>query len=258
MSFVDFAEVKASHPIETLIERLGLTMTRRGEQYRGPCPVCQSGGPRALVITPAKQAFFCFAAKQGGDVISLAAHIRGETIKDAAHWICGEGKPGQSDTVPATVPNENRKGSEERRLLKPLTYLETNHPKLKPLGIASETLEHFGAGYAPKGLMRGRLAIPIHDPDGGLIAYAGQALDESQHPPLIFPKDFDPAAHLFNAHRVREEELTLCRDPVTAIAAWENGIDNVVATLTSEIVPAQLRLLAELMDDRAITTLDLF
>jgi DNA primase len=38
------------------------------------------------VITPAKQAFYCFGAKVGGDVIVLAAHIRERGMKEAASF----------------------------------------------------------------------------------------------------------------------------------------------------------------------------
>jgi len=246
MSFVDFAEVKASHPIESLIPRLDLKMKQSRDQFRGPCPTCQKGGDRALVITPGKSAFFCFGSSTGGDAISLAAHIRGEPVKDAAIWIAGKGSAPSSDTTNScTVPNENRKGSEDRRVLKPLTYLEPDHAKLKPLCIAPETLAFFDAGYAPKGIMRGRLAIPIHDLDGELVAYCGRAVEAEQKPKLIFPRDFDPKAYLFNAHRAKGEELILCRDPLTLMQAWENGIESAVSLLTDTVSAKQLTLLAE-------------
>ena len=257
MSFVDFAEVKASHPIETLIPRLDLKMKQYGDQWRGPCPTCQKGGDRALVITPGKSAFFCFGGSTGGDAISLAAHIRGEPVKDAALWIAGKGSAPSGDTTNScTVPNENRKGSEDRRVLKPLTYLESDHAKLKPLGIAPETLEFFGAGYAPKGIMRGRIAIPIHDLDGDLVAYCGRAIDAEQEPKLIFPKDFDPQAYLFNAQRARGDELILCRDPVTLMLAHENGIKSTVSLLTEMTSVTQLQILAGFMAASDIDQLD--
>jgi len=33
---------------------LELEMTKHGEQFRGPCPTCDTDNPRALVITPSK------------------------------------------------------------------------------------------------------------------------------------------------------------------------------------------------------------
>lgn len=255
MSFVDFAEVKASHPIETIAERLALKLIRRGEQLRGPCPICEKSGDRALVITPSKAAFYCFAGQTGGDAIALAAHIRGETMKEAASWIVGDQSRPKGEGKTDTVPNE-RKGNEERRLLKPLTYLEPDHEALKPLGISPETLEAFGAGYAPKGIMRGRLAIPIRDWEGELIAYCGQAVTEEQSPKLIFPNGFEPERHIFNADKIQDSELILARDPLTVLSATEAGIVNLVCFLTMEMTSLQLLMLAALMDERSAESIE--
>lgn len=255
MSFVDFAEVKASHPIETVIERLGLKMIKRGEQLRGPCPACNKGGDRALVVTPSKGAFYCFADQTGGDVIALVAHIRGQTMKQAASWIAGDQTPPSGEGKSDTVPNE-RKGNEERRLLKPLTYLEPDHEVLKPLGISPETLAAFGAGYAPKGIMRGRLAIPIRDWEGELIAYCGQAVSDEQSPKLIFPNGFQPDRHVFNADQAGSGELIIAREPISVLKASEAGLDNLVSFLTPEMTSLQLQMLAALMDERAIEVVE--
>lgn len=251
MSFVDFAEVKASHPIETIAERLALKLIKRGEQLRGPCPVCEKGGDRALVVTPSKAAFYCFAGQTGGDAIALAAHIRGETMKQAANWIVGDQNPTSGEGNTDAAPNE-RKGNEDRRLLKPLTYLEPDHEALKPLGISPETLAEFGAGYAPKGIMRGRLAIPIRDWEGNLIAYCGQSVSDGQSPKLIFPNCFEPEKHIFNADKIQDSELILARDPLTVLSATEAGIVNLICFLTLEMTSLQLQMLAALMDERTI------
>ena len=58
MPYIDFAELKDRVPIEGAISKLDLVLKERNGQWRGPCPVCNSGGDRALVITPAKQVFY--------------------------------------------------------------------------------------------------------------------------------------------------------------------------------------------------------
>ena len=84
MPFVDFAELKTRVSIEQAVQMLGINLVPHGSQYRGGCPVCKTGGDRALIVTPAKGLFYCFAKKTGGDVIALTAHIRGISVKDAA------------------------------------------------------------------------------------------------------------------------------------------------------------------------------
>ncbi len=137
-----------------------------------------------------------------------------------------------------------------------ITYLHPDHESVKSLGLDQETCELFGAGYAPKGIMRGHLAIPIHDSQGKLMAYCGRAVTD-ENPGLIFPKDFDPAAMIFNAHNVAEGELVLLRDPLEVMLASQNGIDNVVSFLTNTISPAQLHLLAKLMHECGCENLQL-
>jgi DNA primase len=128
---------------------------------------------------------------------------------------------------------------------------------VQALGVSAETAEFFGAGYAPKGIMRGRLAIPIHDRDGKLLAYCGRSVrDES--PTLTFPNGFDPASVIFNANRLNAGEIYLVRDPLQVLTAYESGIENIVAFLTEGIAAQQLEMLAALMDEKKCETVELF
>ena len=87
MSFIDFQELKGRVDIQAACSFLQLDLKPNGKQLRGACPSCPSGGERSLVITPEKGAAYCFTAKKGGDVIWLTSHIRGESQKDAAHFL---------------------------------------------------------------------------------------------------------------------------------------------------------------------------
>ena len=138
--------------------------------------------------------------------------------------------------------------------MKPLSYLQADHEKVVGLGVLSDTAEHFGCGHAPKGIMRGRLAIPIHDRDGRLLAYCGRSYEGKA---LTFPTGFKPEEHIFNAHRAMEGDLYLTRDPLEVLLAYENGVENVVSFLTDTILPTQLELLAALMRERNCTSVDL-
>ncbi len=103
-------------------------------------------------------------------------------------------------------------------------------------GVSPETCAHLGAGFAPKGMMRGRFAIPIDERAGALLAYRGRAVkDESPSP--IFPDG---------------------RDPLHALAAHESGIENVVAFLAENVTALQLEQLAALMDERKCENLEMF
>src|SRR5258708_4961868 len=97
MPYVDFSELKQRFTIEKVAELLDLQIKQSGQALRGPCPTCKSGGDRAIVITPAKGVFFCFASREGGDLIKLAAHIRNCEVKDAAAWLDGGTVPSQKE-----------------------------------------------------------------------------------------------------------------------------------------------------------------
>jgi DNA primase len=255
MVFIDFAALKAKISIEQVLTMLQLNLKKQGERLRGPCPVCKSAGDRALVVTPDKGVFYCFGpCKSGGDMIELVARVRGHEAEDrlaragldiASHF-------GINNSSPKRAQEQERSAGP----LRPLDYLDPEHASLRELGLSKETCEHFGAGYAPKGIMRGRLAIPIHDAEGKLLAYCGRAV-KGEEPTLIFPKGFEPESVIFNAHRVHEETLYAARDPLAVLTAFENGVDNVIAFM-GDITPAQLERLRLLMTEKGAQPLELF
>ena len=140
--------------------------------------------------------------------------------------------------------------------MNPLTYLQPDHPSVLALGLSPETAQMFGAGFAPKGIMRGRLAIPLHDVNGLLLAYCGRAVG-AESPALTFPNGFNPAEVIFNAHNLHEGPLVLLSDPLQVLRAAEGGVENAVAFLTGSIAPQQLEMLASLMDQKGCESLDI-
>lgn len=259
--FIDFQALKQEIKIADAMPLLGLTPSQLSDQMRSPCPACKSGGDRALVITVSKNVFYCFASGEGGDVIALTSHIKGISMKEAAALLVEhfhkEPPPSQATPV-ATVPsNSSPKKNEagQPKQLNPLTYLQPEHQLVQALGISPETCRHFGAGYASKGIMRGRLAIPIHDEDRVLLAYCGYATAH-ESPTLLFPNGFNPGDFIFNANRTREGSLTLLRDPLQVMKVSEAGIDNAVSFLTAMVSSQQLKMLAILMGQHRCEYLD--
>jgi hypothetical protein len=223
-------------------------------QMRGKCPIHGGDGLRDFVVTPGKGLWYCFAGCGGGDIIKLVARVKKVEQKEAAQLIAEQFDTEPKGTVPktavSTVP-QNQKGQ-----LKPLDYLQPEHELVQAVGISPETCQAFGAGYAPKGIMRGRLAIPIRARDGTLLAYVGRRVNGAG-PLLMYPNGFDPAAVIFGADRVSEGTLYLVRDPLQVLTAYEAGIENVVA-LMDEITPQLLEQVAALMDEKRCGLCDFF
>lgn len=184
---VDFQELKQRISISQVVQMLGLKMKGAGAQLRGPCPACNNGGDRALAVNTGGK-YYCFADKKGGDQIALVAHIRGLSNKDAAEAIATHFsvRPAPS---PAGKPVEqgSRRGG-----LEPLDYLDPIHEAVEALGIPPAAADQLGAGFAPKGTMRGRVLLPLRLPDGTLIGYCGIGLDLD--PPFLFPSNLEERA----------------------------------------------------------------
>lgn len=254
---IDFGELKQRVSIERAAEMLGIKLTKSGPQLRGSCPICKAGGDRAFVITPAKGLYFCFGAcGKGGDAITMAANVRGCSLREAAEFLAGKEGARAAPAKGDSSRNDSPQPVTEKGF-RPLDYLQASHETVQALGVSAETCAEFGAGFAPKGIMRGRFAIPIHDRAGALLAYGGRAVkDES--PSLIFPNGFDPRGAIFNAHRIVEGDLFLVRDPLQVLTAHESGVENVVAFLTETATAQQLEQLAALMDERKCEHLEVF
>jgi hypothetical protein len=66
-------------------------------------------------------------------------------------------------------PRQRRESKGRQDHFPPLDYLEHDHITVEALGLA----EALGIGYAPKGMMKGYVAIPIRLPTGELTGYIG-------------------------------------------------------------------------------------
>lgn len=241
MSYVDFGLVKSRVDIVQVLDMLGIDLQKSGSQLRGPCPIHGGDNPRSFVVTPSKNAYYCFGeCEKGGDTIELVSRMRGLSHKDAALEIAKHF--GLETTKEPTTPRE----------LEPLKHLQTDHKDVLTLGLSEETLKHFGAGYAPKGIHRGKLAVPIFEEDGTLVAYVGIDLKNKS---LAYPKGYEP--DMFNVQNVQEGTLYVTRNPLTVLTAYENGIENCVALL-GDITPRTLERLSDIMGNSGCEDVELF
>lgn len=167
---IDFQQVKKDHSIMSVAERLGLKLKKDGAAFRGACP-SGAEGDRKFVITPTKSCWYSFAVQKGGDVISLVAFVQGCSLKEAAQWIVGGNEPEKKkedkplkETPATTKPSDG---------FKPLEYLVPDHELMVAVGFDPDFATALGIGYAPRGVMRGCIAIPVRDCNGKLRGYIG-------------------------------------------------------------------------------------
>jgi DNA primase len=93
-------------------------------------------------------------------------------------------------------------------------------------GDQAEVTEHFGRLGILSGTkerLKGRITIPIRDPEGGIVNVVGFALRPNvTHPMLSLSEE-----GIFNAPYLRHQtETIICEEPIQTLLLIQNGISN--------------------------------
>jgi DNA primase len=258
---LDFKAIKEAADFAVILERAGLTFKREGSELVGLCPFHDDHRPsfRANVV---KGLFNCFSCSASGNVLDFVVRHQRLTVREAAEriveWCALPPGPGLSDRAPfrgdgesgshTTAPPTDPVASEVTPN-PPLSFtlkLNPEHPYLETRGLTQETLAHFGLGYASRGLMKGRICVPIHNEAGELVAYAGryaaEAIPEGENK-YKFPPGFKKAEVLFNLHRVRDAEHLVVVEGYFSVTRLHELAIPAVAVMGSTVSPRQEELL---------------
>ena len=295
-SWVDFKDIKARVSIVQILERYGvlasLTKSGNGDRLSGACPIHGGTNKTHFRVSVAKHCWNCFGKCQGGgNVIDFVAKKEGIAFRDAAlliqKWFAGSQSetPGQTDKSlfdtsevedrqrprAAETPPEPRmkEAADDETPNKPLAFaltkLDTAHPYLRERGLTEGTIATFGVGFCAKGLLKGYVAIPIHDEHGDLVAYAGRwpGAPQADNGKYKLPQGFKKSIELFNYHRAigSEDELPIVvvEGFFDAMKLHQAGYEKVVALMGSSLSKRQedmLCRLCETPDERIILFFD--
>src|ERR1044071_8077871 len=162
----------------------------------------------------------------------------------------------KSDSLEVTGPNKALKFR--------LDKLDVEHPYLTSRGLDLETSIDFGVGYCVKGMMAGRIAIPIHNTEGGIVAYTGRFPGEppADTPKYKLPPGFRKSLEVFNIQRAIKEPtdkpLVIVEGFFDCMKLHQLGCRKVVALMGSTMSGAQEELIRKNTDQnsRAIIMLD--
>jgi DNA primase len=242
---LDFKAIKEAADFETILERSGIKTTREGVELVALCPFHDDHKP-SLRVNPTKKLFLCFSCRASGNLLDFVARHERLTIREAAERIaewCGIPTNGTPTPRPAASPTHKASANsappaaeppQEHTAPKALTFalkLEPDHPYLAARGVSPELAQEFDIGFCKRGLMRGRVAIAIHDPAGELVGYAGRwPQDEvpDGEGKYKLPPHFKKSELLYNLHRVKGAEcVTLVEGYFGVLALHRIGVASV-------------------------------
>jgi DNA primase len=224
-----------------------------------------------------KGIFRCFGCGAKGNVLEFAAMMEKADPKDgtALHKVAAELQkqfcPELSATTetkpPAKKPEKQKPESSLPVVVnEPLNFelkgLDLEHPYLAGRGFTVETIKHFGLGFCARGLLKDRVAIPLHDHAGKLIGYAGRVVDDEaineDNPRYRFPGtrerdgkifEFRKTLFLYNDFRIKApvDDLIVVEGFTSVWWLNQNGLPNAVATMGSDCSERQAELIVSLV-----------
>ena len=281
-SFVDFKAVKAAITMEKVLEHYGLLdrFKRGTDSLNGPCPIHKGSNPTQFRVSVSKNIWNCFSeCKHGGNVLDFIAKMENASIHAAAlkaiEWFgidagemladsnqeAEEAKPtpktGETPRPkPATKPAPVAEtGAPNKPLKFRLDKLEREHPYLAERGLTLETIIDFGIGFCAKGMMADRIAIPIHNPNGEVVAYAGRFPGEPPEgtPKYKLPQGFRKSLELFNLDRAAKESgpLVIVEGFFDCMKLHQLGCRKVVALMGSTLSAGQEELIRRHTDSQS-------
>ena len=232
---VDIKFVRENADFAAVLEHYGVKLRGTGPQRTALCPFHRER-KGSFSANLDKRIFQCFGCEAKGNVIDFVMQSDEVDAREAAiivAEICGietappkgarrsqkrapqskkESKPPKEDVAddqatevePEAESQEEATDAIENVPLSFTLKLNPEHPYLAERA-SPEVVEAFGLGFCSRGLMAGRIAIGIHNPNGELVAYAGRWTEEE--PPegvarYLLPKKFHKQLELFNIHRL--------------------------------------------------------
>lgn len=286
--WINFAELRQQLNLETVTASYNVTLSQKGnsQQYVGVCPLPSHKDAKEKTFSAnfEKGVWQCFGCKESGNVIDFAVLMEGrdkkdgKAVREVAKMLrdrfvtAANPNPAVAQPKPASAQIERTQPSEERRVVvnQPLDFelktLDTEHPYFAASHLSKETVDHFGLGFCKRGLLAGRIAVPLVDDAAELVGYAGLALTQSEttrdNPRYLFPAPrehedatytFDASKFLYNGFRIGKavKDLVVVRDCHTVWSLWQGGFANVVALMGNECSEDQANILTFLTADKA-------
>jgi DNA primase len=284
-NWIDFKALRKQLDFAQVLQHYGVEVKTKGTQHHGYCPLPNHNGKRnspSFSANLEKGIFQCFGCGAKGNTLDFAALMEKADPKDGAamhevalklqkHFCPQLDGATNEPAKPAAPKPEKPKDNSPVVVNQPLNFelqgLDAGHPYLLGRGFTPETIGRFGLGYCGRGMLKCRVAIPLHDADGKLIGYAGRVVDDAvineDNPRYRFPGErkrdgtiieFRKTLFLYNGYRIKAPVNDLIVVEGFTGVWWldQNGLSNVVATMGADCSEKQAELIVSLVKPSGI------
>jgi DNA primase len=283
--WIDFRKLRQDVDLQALLQHYQVKLRFNGSQGQGFCPLPTHRGRKrspSFSVNFDRKIWQCFGCKARGNAIDFALRMEGhkpsdtQAVRQVAEMLVQNFVPhgkGRSERQPPAERDVASQANVARRdqspppgakavLVNPaldfkLRNLDPKHPYLKERHLKPATIAHFGLGLCSLGMLKDRIAIPLHDAAGKLIGYAGRVVDDTliseTNPKYRFPGkreyqgkiiEFHKSLFLYNGYRVRNAtNIIVVEGFVSAWWLWQCGYPQVVALMGSSCSEQQLDLI---------------
>lgn len=278
-------ELKARLDIADVISDY-VELKRAGQNYKGLCPFHSEKTP-SFMVSPDKQIFHCFGCGVGGNVIHFVMKYENLSFPEALRFLARKAGIELKEYRPQSGDDGLREKLLEIQAAAAKVFCEnlkkskTASSYLRNRGLSEETIQAFSLGYAvrdwhrvvnylkekgfPRALVlqsgivssgekglydtfRDRIMFPIVDLQGGIIAFGGRVMDDSQ-PKYLNSSDtplFRKGETLYGLPHAREAlrkkgHAVIVEGYFDVIACHQYGVANAIAPLGTALTPGHLQ-----------------
>jgi DNA primase len=286
--WIDYRQLRQDADFPAVLSHYGIEVRMRGNQGQGFCPLPTHNGNRkspSFSVNFEKKIWQCFGCKARGNVIDLAVRMEGHdpsdtrAVREVSEMLLREfvsdgrhedrlDRRREPAPVQARGRDDSRPRSASKVLVNPpldfkLQDLDAEHPYLASRNLKPATIAHFGLGYCSRGMLKDRIAIPLHDGSGKLVGYAGRVVDDDviseENPKYRFPGrreyhgqviEFHKSHFLYNGYRVKNaRNIVVVEGFMSTFWLWQCGYPQVVSLMGSSCSEQQAELLVSCSAD---------
>jgi len=263
--WVDFKELRASLQFPAVLEHYHVRLNMKGERATGYCPLPTHQGKRrspSFSVHLDRGIWQCFGCHAKGNVLDFCARMEGFNPDHSHELRKAALKIREIFFLKGFNSGDRKRVIVNEPIDFELKTLDPDHPYLKERGFTNETIRHFGLGFCNRGMLKGRVAIPLHDPKGRLVGYAGRLTKDDEitdrDPKYLFPgtreKDsvtleFRKSLLLYNSHRITApvDHLCVVEGFPSTWWLWQAEYRNAVALMGSSCSDEQGKLIVDLV-----------